>query len=53
MVVLHGTSFRVASIDSVILSKRAAGRPKDLNVLPELEALKELQEKTQPQKTHE
>ena len=34
---------RVASLDSLIRSKRAAGRNKDLNVMPELEALKEMQ----------
>jgi predicted nucleotidyltransferase len=39
---LHGMQVRVASLDALIRSKRAAGRPKDLNVLPELEALKEL-----------
>jgi len=32
---------RVASFDVLIRSKQAAGRPKDLIVLPELEALKE------------
>lgn len=50
-VVLHGRSLRVASMDSIIRSKRAAGRPKDLNALPELEALKELQEETNSKKT--
>jgi hypothetical protein len=39
---LFGGECRVASLDSLILSKRAAGRSKDLNVLPELEALKEM-----------
>ena len=39
---LFGYTCRVASIDSLIRSKRAAGRAKDLNVLPELEALKEM-----------
>ena len=33
----------IASLDAVIDSKRAAGRPKDLSAIPELEALKELQ----------
>ena len=33
---------RVANLDVIIQSKRAAGRPKDLNVLPELNALNEL-----------
>lgn len=32
---------RVVSLDALIRSKRAAGRAKDLNLLPELEALKE------------
>jgi hypothetical protein len=41
---LHGASFRVASLDAIIRSKRAAGRPKDLNALPELEALKQLRD---------
>ena len=40
---LFGGECRVASLDSLIRSKRAAGRSKDLNVLPELEALKEMQ----------
>ena len=33
---------RVLSLDALIASKRAAGRPKDLLVIPELEALREL-----------
>jgi predicted nucleotidyltransferase len=47
---LDGAKIRVASLDAVIRSKRAAGRAKDLNVLPELEALKELQAVKDPQK---
>ena len=39
---LFGGEYRVASLDALIRSKRAAGRAKDLNVLPELEALKEM-----------
>ena len=39
---LFGGEYRVASLDSLIRSKRAAGRNKDLNVLPELEALREM-----------
>jgi len=39
---LFGGECRVASLDSLIRLKRAAGRSKDLNVLPELEALKEM-----------
>jgi hypothetical protein len=49
---LFGGEYRVASLDSLICSKRAAGRNKDLNVLPELEALKEMhapKEDTEPQ----
>ena len=48
---LFGGQYRVASLDSLIRSKRAAGRNKDLNVLPELEALKEMhapKEHTEP-----
>jgi hypothetical protein len=48
---LFGGEYRVASLDSLIRSKRAAGRSKDLNVLPELEALKEMhaqKEQTEP-----
>lgn len=36
---------RVLSLDALILAKRAAGRPKDLLALPELEALREIAEK--------
>lgn len=39
---LYGGHYRVVSLDALIVSKRAAGRGKDLNVLPELEALQEL-----------
>lgn len=42
LVELYGLPIRVASLDALISSKRAAGRAKDLNALPELEALKEL-----------
>jgi hypothetical protein len=48
---LFGGEYRVASLDTLIRSKKAAGRSKDLNVLPELEALKEMQaqkEQTEP-----
>jgi len=38
---LLGNDVRVLSIDGLIAAKRAAGRPKDMLVLPELEALKE------------
>lgn len=40
---LFGQKCAVASLDVLIQSKRAAGRPKDLVVLPELEALRELE----------
>ena len=33
---------RVLTIDALIKAKKAAGRPKDLNVLPQLEALQEV-----------
>jgi hypothetical protein len=38
---LFGRSYAVLTLDALIASKRAAGRPKDLQVLPELEALRE------------
>jgi hypothetical protein len=39
---LFGLSCQVLSLDALIITKRAAGRTKDLLVLPELEALREL-----------
>lgn len=39
---LYGIECRVLSLESLITSKRAANRPKDLLVLPELEALLEI-----------
>ncbi|MDT4967142.1 MAG: hypothetical protein QOJ64_1879 [Acidobacteriota bacterium] len=39
---LYGFECRVFTLDALIASKRAAGRPKDLLVLPELEALREI-----------
>ncbi|HKG15726.1 MAG TPA: hypothetical protein VKB12_20565 [Pyrinomonadaceae bacterium] len=39
---LYGVECRVLTLDSLIASKRAAGRAKDLLVLPELEALREV-----------
>ena len=39
---LYGMECRVLSLDALITAKRAAGRPKDLLVLPELEALREI-----------
>jgi predicted nucleotidyltransferase len=47
---LYGRKYRVASLDTLIRSKRAAGRPKDLNLLPELEALQELKMRHKPEK---
>lgn len=41
---LFGVTFDVLTLDALIASKRAAGRPKDLLVLPELEALREATE---------
>ncbi len=41
---LFGAAFDVLTLDALIASKRAAGRPKDLLVLPELEALREATE---------
>ena len=41
---LFGRTFAVLTLDALIASKRAAGRPKDLQVLPELEALREAAE---------
>jgi hypothetical protein len=38
---LFSFEVRVLSIEGLILAKRAAGRPKDLLVLPELEAMQE------------
>jgi hypothetical protein len=40
---LFGYQFAVIDIGKLILAKRAAGRPKDLIALPELEALQESQ----------
>ena len=39
---LYGVECRILTLDSLIASKRAAGRAKDLLVLPELEALREV-----------
>ncbi len=39
---LFGRQFNVLSLEGLIASKRAAGRPRDLAVIPELEALLEL-----------
>ena len=42
---LFGVSCAVLSLDALIAAKRAAGRPKDHTVLPELEALQELRDR--------
>jgi hypothetical protein len=44
---LFGYKFAVMDIGKLILAKRAAGRPKDLLALPELEAIYEAQRSTQ------
>ncbi len=44
IVELFGYSFDVIDIGKLIVAKRAAGRPKDLIALPELEAIREAQE---------
>lgn len=43
---VRGVEVAVLSLRGLITSKRAAGRPKDLYVVPELEALEELKRKT-------
>jgi len=40
---LFGFQYKVLALPSLIASKRAAGRPKDLVVIPELEAILEYQ----------
>lgn len=40
---MYGHKVRVISLEALINAKRAAGRVKDLLVLPELEALLEIQ----------
>ena len=47
---LYGGSYQVGSLETIIRSKKAAGRPKDLSSLPELEALRELQQAQQKDK---
>ena len=46
VVTLYGLECRVLDLDSLIAAKRAAGRPKDLLVLPELEALREVSDQS-------
>ena len=47
---LYGMQVRVASLDALIRSKRAAGRPKDLVALTELEAIRESRSKNKDPK---
>jgi hypothetical protein len=42
---LFGHPYPVLAIDKLIAAKRAAGRKKDLDIIPELEAIRELMEK--------
>lgn len=44
---IYGCEVRILTIEGLIKAKRAAGRTKDLLVLPELEALQELLEETE------
>ena len=41
---IWGTTIRIISLDELIVAKQATGRPKDLLVLPELEALREVRD---------
>jgi hypothetical protein len=41
---LFGFQFPVLSLPKLIAAKRAAGRPKDLNLIPELEAIYEVKQ---------
>ena len=41
MVTLFDVGCAVLSLDKLIVAKRSAGRPKDILLLPELEALRE------------
>src|SRR5947209_12296391 len=44
-VTFRGNVFRVVDIDTLIQAKKAAGRRKDLDVIPELEAIRNEREK--------
>ena len=44
---LYGYSVWILTLDGLIRSKQAAGRPKDLRLLPELQALKALRTESQ------
>lgn len=39
---LYGCEIRILTVEGLIKAKRAAGRVKDLLILPELEAIREL-----------
>ena len=41
---LWDMSIQIISLDELIISKLAAGRPKDLLVIPELETLREIRD---------
>jgi predicted nucleotidyltransferase len=43
---LYGTRCRILTLEGLIRSKRAAARPKDLQLVPELEALADLRGKS-------
>jgi predicted nucleotidyltransferase len=45
MVSLFGRDCRVVGLDTLIRAKKAAGRPKDLEVIAELESLRELRDR--------
>jgi hypothetical protein len=47
---LYGQSVRVLNLDGLILSKEAAGRPKDLTLLQELRTLKALRAREEGKK---
>jgi hypothetical protein len=41
-----GHTFNILSLDKLVVAKRTAGRPKDLAMLPELEAILEYERVT-------
>ena len=45
-VLLYGFEFQVLDLPALIISKRAAGRPKDLFLIPQIEAALQLREKS-------
>lgn len=48
-VALFGSTYRFINLEALIQAKRAAGRPKDLEVLAELEAIREERENSSPE----